>query len=184
LAQAFNRPVIAEGVETLEHGAALSHFGCRYAQGYGVARPMPVEQTLSWMAQWKASAKWRQMHASIEDEDLSFKVAARSSSLWVDAIAAQLVREDDAVQLNAESEGCSFCRWFRSAGFTRYGHYPAYHDVATAHDQSHTLAIQAQGAHRAGLRDECQELLVALKESNEQQVQALFNLQQSAKETR
>ena len=44
LAQAFNRPVIAEGVETLEHGAALLLLGCTLAQGYGVARPMPTEQ--------------------------------------------------------------------------------------------------------------------------------------------
>ena len=55
LAQAFNRTVIAEGVETLEHGAALLHFGCRFAQGYGIARPMPVEQVSAWMAHWRVS---------------------------------------------------------------------------------------------------------------------------------
>jgi predicted signal transduction protein with EAL and GGDEF domain len=181
LAQAFNRPVIAEGVETQEHGAALLHFGCRFAQGYGVARPMPVDQTMAWMAQWQTDAQWREMHAPAKDEDLMFKVAARSSSLWLDAIAAQLEGDGNAAPPNAEPDNCSFCRWFRSAGLTRYGRYPQYQDVATSHERSHVIALQAQKAQRDGLRDECQGLLVALQESKEQQVSDLLNLQQSAK---
>ncbi|MBV8659481.1 MAG: EAL domain-containing protein, partial [Burkholderiales bacterium] len=44
LAKAFDLEVIAEGVETLEHGAMLQRLGCRRAQGYGIARPMPAAQ--------------------------------------------------------------------------------------------------------------------------------------------
>jgi EAL domain-containing protein (putative c-di-GMP-specific phosphodiesterase class I) len=54
LASAFRRQVIAEGVETPEHGAALLGLGCRLAQGYGIARPMPPEQFLDWAADWVA----------------------------------------------------------------------------------------------------------------------------------
>jgi EAL domain-containing protein (putative c-di-GMP-specific phosphodiesterase class I) len=54
LASAFRRQVIAEGVETQEHGAALLGLGCRLAQGYGIARPMPPEQFLDWAADWAA----------------------------------------------------------------------------------------------------------------------------------
>ena len=180
LAQAFNRPVIAEGVETLEHGAALLHFGCRFAQGYGVARPMPVEQTLNWMTQWQTDAAWRAMHAPAPDEDLMFKVAARSSSLWLDAIADQLERDDITVLLNAEPENCSFCRWFRSAGFTRYGQYSEYQDLSASHDRSHAIALGAQKAQREGHREECRLQLVALQESKEQQVRDLMRLQESA----
>jgi predicted signal transduction protein with EAL and GGDEF domain len=39
LARAFGRRVIAEGVETIEHGEMLLQLGCEHAQGYGVARP-------------------------------------------------------------------------------------------------------------------------------------------------
>ncbi|MCL1486206.1 MAG: EAL domain-containing protein [Marinobacter sp.] len=42
LAKSFKRDVIAEGVETIAHGAALSKLGCELAQGYGIARPMPA----------------------------------------------------------------------------------------------------------------------------------------------
>ncbi len=181
LAQAFNRTVIAEGVETLEHGAALLHFGCRFAQGYGIARPMPVEQVSAWMAHWRVSAPWLGRVAPAADEDLMLKVAARGSGLWLDTIARQLDQDDIAVPVNAEPDNCSFCRWLRSSGLTRYGQYPHYQDVAASHELSHTLALQAQKAHRDGRREECQQLLTALLESKTRQMQDLLRLQQSAR---
>ncbi|MEI7431284.1 MAG: EAL domain-containing protein, partial [Betaproteobacteria bacterium] len=42
LASSFRRQVIAEGVETVEHGVMLLQLGCELAQGYGIARPMPA----------------------------------------------------------------------------------------------------------------------------------------------
>jgi len=57
LAKAFNREVIAEGVETLEHGKKLLEIGCDYAQGYVIARPMPVDEVNDWMQQWEVESK-------------------------------------------------------------------------------------------------------------------------------
>jgi hypothetical protein len=180
LAQAFNRPVIAEGVETPEHGAVLLHFGCRFAQGYGVARPMPVDRVNDWLLDWQGSGAWCSLIAPTADEDLIFKVAARSSNLWLDAIVLQLEQDYTAAQLNAEPENCSFCRWFRSAGFTRYGQYPQYQVAAASHEHSHTLALLAQKAHRDGNHEEGKRLLVALRESKAQQMEDLMQLQQCA----
>jgi EAL domain-containing protein (putative c-di-GMP-specific phosphodiesterase class I) len=59
LAQAFDRPVIAEGVETDEHGKMLVKLGCRLGQGYGIARPMPAELLPDWIKQWQADGGWR-----------------------------------------------------------------------------------------------------------------------------
>ncbi len=53
LAEAFGREVIAEGVETPEHAAALRALGCRLGQGYGIARPMPAEHIVGWLS-WYA----------------------------------------------------------------------------------------------------------------------------------
>lgn len=61
LAKAFNREVIAEGVETLDHGAALLKLGCHLAQGYGIARPMPAEEFLTWCEKWQAEQAWLTM---------------------------------------------------------------------------------------------------------------------------
>src|SRR4029078_11092141 len=42
LTAAFHREVIAEGVETVAHGAMLLPLGGELAPGYGIARPMPA----------------------------------------------------------------------------------------------------------------------------------------------
>jgi len=59
LAGAFKRNVIAEGVETIEHGTALLKVGCILAQGYGIARPMPSSQIKEWVQIWKPDISWK-----------------------------------------------------------------------------------------------------------------------------
>ncbi len=59
LAKSFNRDVIAEGVETIEHGNALLLLGCQLAQGYGIAKPMPAADIPSWISQWKPNDTWQ-----------------------------------------------------------------------------------------------------------------------------
>ncbi len=61
LARAFGRQVIAEGVETKAHGAALLSIGCHLAQGYGIARPMPAHEFRDWTARWHTEAPWKEV---------------------------------------------------------------------------------------------------------------------------
>ncbi|WP_194791101.1 putative bifunctional diguanylate cyclase/phosphodiesterase [Pseudomonas sp. UFMG81] len=58
LARAFGREVVAEGVESVEHGRVLMGLGCELAQGYGIARPMPAEQVLAWAAGYRQPSEW------------------------------------------------------------------------------------------------------------------------------
>ncbi|WP_157670716.1 bifunctional diguanylate cyclase/phosphodiesterase [Chitinibacter sp. GC72] len=58
IANAFDRPVIAEGVETLEHGALLLQIGCHLSQGYGIAMPMPASDIPDWIECWQAQKVW------------------------------------------------------------------------------------------------------------------------------
>jgi EAL domain-containing protein (putative c-di-GMP-specific phosphodiesterase class I) len=58
LTAAFHRQVIAEGVETEEHGLLLLKLGCDNAQGYGIARPMPAEDLPGWIANWLPNQEW------------------------------------------------------------------------------------------------------------------------------
>jgi diguanylate cyclase (GGDEF)-like protein/PAS domain S-box-containing protein len=59
LAESFRRQVIAEGVESIEHGIALLQMGCCHAQGYGIAKPMPASELAAWIKEWKAPAEWK-----------------------------------------------------------------------------------------------------------------------------
>ncbi|MCF8208901.1 MAG: EAL domain-containing protein [Rhodoferax sp.] len=58
LAAAFQRQVIAEGVETRQHGEMLASLGCELAQGYGIARPMPASEVPNWVANWQTDPLW------------------------------------------------------------------------------------------------------------------------------
>lgn len=62
LAAAFNRKVIAEGVETMDHGKMLIEMGCPQVQGYGIAKPMPANQFPNWCAQWHGEKAWINLH--------------------------------------------------------------------------------------------------------------------------
>jgi diguanylate cyclase (GGDEF)-like protein/PAS domain S-box-containing protein len=61
LAHSLQREVIAEGLESLEHAIPLLRMGCRLAQGYGIARPMPAGKIQGWVAQWRQPAIWRDL---------------------------------------------------------------------------------------------------------------------------
>ncbi len=58
LASAFGLKVIAEGVETAEHGSMLLELGCELAQGYGIAHPMPGAELPEWVKNWKPDPTW------------------------------------------------------------------------------------------------------------------------------
>ncbi|MGB3620212.1 MAG: EAL domain-containing protein [Ketobacter sp.] len=63
LASAFDKTVIAEGVESEQHGLALIKMGCHYAQGYGIAIPMNADDFSAWARQWKAYPSWLKITA-------------------------------------------------------------------------------------------------------------------------
>lgn len=50
LAQAFGVACVAEGVESEAHAGALAQLGCQQLQGFGIARPMPAQEFVSWVA--------------------------------------------------------------------------------------------------------------------------------------
>lgn len=58
LAKAFNRQVVAEGVERTEQGVRLLDMGCELAQGYAIAAPMPAGAFGAWLAHWQPCAAW------------------------------------------------------------------------------------------------------------------------------
>ena len=49
LGHSLGLEVIAEGVETAAHQAALQGWGCRFFQGYGISKPLPIEALEAWL---------------------------------------------------------------------------------------------------------------------------------------
>jgi diguanylate cyclase len=57
LAHKLGLTVVAEGVEDEPALERLAAMGCEHAQGFGIARPMPAEQFLPWLAQHRAAGR-------------------------------------------------------------------------------------------------------------------------------
>jgi EAL domain-containing protein (putative c-di-GMP-specific phosphodiesterase class I) len=49
MAEQLDLETLAEGVETVGEHALLAQLGCHHVQGFGIARPMPFEQTIDWV---------------------------------------------------------------------------------------------------------------------------------------
>jgi diguanylate cyclase (GGDEF)-like protein len=54
MAERLGLETLAEGVETAAEHAMLAQLGCGHVQGFSIARPMPAEETLAWVAAWRA----------------------------------------------------------------------------------------------------------------------------------
>ena len=67
VADAFGMEVVAEGMETAEHGARLYAAGCHVVQGYGIAQPMPEIDVASWCAQFSPDPRWTAPIAPFSD---------------------------------------------------------------------------------------------------------------------
>jgi len=174
LAQAFNRPVIAEGVETLEHGDVLLRLGCQLAQGYGVSRPMPAAQYAQWTNEWTRAAPWKNrspLTASIAD--LPLLAATRSHRVWMDTLIAHLDAGDTTVLASIDSGTCGFGQWYQGGGSARFGHLPSFHAIGRLHDHVHALAHEvfavpwtmapaSHGGQRLALLQASRQLSLAL----------------------
>lgn len=50
MAEQLRIETLAEGVETPGEHSTLAQLGCAHVQGYGIARPMPFEDTIGWVS--------------------------------------------------------------------------------------------------------------------------------------
>ncbi|MCB0961332.1 MAG: EAL domain-containing protein [Acidimicrobiales bacterium] len=49
--------VVAEGVEHADDLALLRRLGCDLAQGFHLARPLPLAELLAWLEGWRATSE-------------------------------------------------------------------------------------------------------------------------------
>jgi diguanylate cyclase (GGDEF)-like protein/PAS domain S-box-containing protein len=162
LAQAFNRPVIAEGVETLEHGAMLVHMGCHYGQGYGIARPMPADLIPGWVEKWRSESAWHDLNLEkVKPDTVVLMVAGASHRKWINDVSDYLRDETGSFPMPLDSQHCRFGRWYQGSGASHYGHCPEFVALGGLHERIHALAealLKRAGEHSrqealAGLSD-------------------------------
>lgn len=145
LAEAFRRNVIAEGVETVEHGEMLLQLGCDLAQGYGIARPMPADQLIQWAKEWEPYPQWIDVPETAQT-DIPLLYAGVEHRAWIAGTEAFLkgTRESPMQQ---DHHHCRFGSWIDSKGINSYGQYPLFATVKSLHKQIHEFTAQLLDLH-------------------------------------
>ncbi len=150
LARAFNRPVIAEGVETMEHGAMLLRLGCPLAQGYGIGMPMPAEELAQWLEDWRERGAWRTLAdaAAPGREALFLEVVTRSHTIWADDVIRCI---ETGIAASMPSDGaCQFGQWYHGIGTADFGLTTEFQALGAVHTQVHAVADELLALCDAG----------------------------------
>ncbi|MFZ5483564.1 MAG: EAL domain-containing protein [Pseudomonadota bacterium] len=181
LAEAFQRQVIAEGVETEAHGTLLLQLGCEHAQGYGIARPMPAEQIPDWCQHYRQPAAWRP-YASLRGAhpDVALLLMAIEHRRWVARVAGLIESHDPEAIARAHLDlcprDCRFGRWFQGTGLARFGHREAFQALRAEHDALHTLADRLVSLCQQGQPGEAARELPALYAARDRLLERMAQL--------
>jgi diguanylate cyclase (GGDEF)-like protein len=140
LSTAFNREVIAEGVETVAHGEVLLQLGCDLAQGYGIARPMPGPALPGWLATWRPDPAWAGLSA-VGRDDLPLLFAGVQHRAWMSALASHLAGERSTPP-PLDAGTCRFGRWLQAEGRARHGSQPTFLACGHLHREMHCRAAE------------------------------------------
>ena len=173
LAQTFQRAVIAEGMETALHGAALLRLGCHCAQGYGIARPMPPEAFPEWARAFTQHPLWA---AGVVFEGLLLLNVEAEHRTWAGQVGDFVQGDRVYAPLINDEHSCRFGRWYYQQGLLRYGHLEAFQRVEPLHHQFHQLARELIELHTTD-PDAARARLVELYAVCDSLIEHLYRLQ-------
>lgn len=141
LAAAFQRQVIAEGVETIEHILMLLELGCDVMQGYGIARPMPSDRVVGWLTEFRADPRWRVARSGYPthgDFDLLLMEVAHCH--WLETLLRQLTQGQPGPG-GGDLAACRLMDWCQDVEIrSQFGHLAEFREIDTAHRRVHEVA--------------------------------------------
>ncbi len=148
LASAFDIEVLAEGVETVEHGVLLLQFGCELAQGYGIARPMPPSELPGWVSGWKPDPAWTRAQA-LQAQDVPILFAGVEHRVWLIRLQA-FIKGEQSASPPIDHGQCRFGKWLQNCTAEQHAAHPTIRDIDSTHRQVHAMAAQLLELHAAG----------------------------------
>jgi diguanylate cyclase (GGDEF)-like protein/PAS domain S-box-containing protein len=168
LADSFSREVIAEGVETTEHGLMLLAMGCTQAQGFGIARPMPAAYIPGWLNEYVPDEQWlnyaSRTHSLADNKTLIMEL---TFSQWYQRFVDKVTAAPDEVRAwpIMDNQRCHCGVWIEAAYKERLFKAPDLAQVNKLHKQFHHLADDIYAAYERADVNAARESLPELSQS-------------------
>ena len=164
----FQRSVLAEGVETEEHGRLLLELGCELGQGYGIGRPMPAHAFPAWLEQWTPPLSWART-ASLPEDRIPWVMAELEHRAWQEQLQGYLTGEL-AEPPKSDEEQCRLGRWL---GRTSSQQLPQREALVIQHRQLHAAAAELVAARRSGAEPLTITAMEQVRQTSQTLVEAL-----------
>jgi diguanylate cyclase (GGDEF)-like protein/PAS domain S-box-containing protein len=161
LAEAFRREVIAEGVETVDHGLMLLQLGCDCGQGFGIANPMPAGELQAWATGWHADPRWVEVPAvGANNRAVLFSMVEHHA--WYGHFLAYL-QGTRATPPPLDTDPCSLSKWLDAQRLSFGGMSPSLVAIEILHQQLHALAAEIYNTQVSGRKQDGLGLLRQLR---------------------
>ena len=166
MAKAFSLEVIAEGVESAEQGDLLLRLGCKQAQGYGIARPMPADEFPGWLQHWIAAPSWLGPQSAESSQDLTLLYAEVGHRRWMMDLARWLRVEGEVVP-ELDHHLCKTGIWIDGEARSRFGHCPRFSHLVNLHQDMHSLGMKAVSMRVKGEQEAALRVLAQIQQTHE-----------------
>ena len=185
MGRVFDRKIIAEGVETAEHGTLLLRLGCDLAQGYGIAKPMPASFVVEWEEGYIPSPTWKMWSDTKWNlDDFPLLLAQHDHIKWVKHVIASAEKNAVCSELRqdevTDAHQCRFGHWYYGHGFQRYGHLEEFASLESVHNRVHSIGTDILQHCKKGDKEMTQALCAELLQVKEEILTHLETLQKAA----
>jgi len=140
LGRSFHHRIIAEGVETIEHGEMLLHLGSELAQGYAISMPLPANELLAWTRAWQPDPIWSNSRV-IDRGDIPLLFASTEHRAWIRNIE-EWYKGKRKVPPTMSHFKCRFGQWLHNEGLLKYGQHAVFQSIEKLHKEVHAIAAQ------------------------------------------
>lgn len=175
LAESFGCGVIAEGVETTEHGLMFQIMGGDKVQGYVVAKPMPADEFVAWLTDYQPNQQWldfgKKDRTVKEKKLMLFRLV---SSQWMKSFTSnvQSSKENILSWPIIEDNQAPCCQWVRRKHKLQLFPRESLDKVDEAHECFHSVAREIYNQYQDGnliaAREALPELRLAFNRMNEE----------------
>ena len=158
LANAFNRDIIAEGVEKIDQGLMLISMGCKKAQGYIIAHPMPAKDVPLWLNNYQANKEWQDYGnkpRTIKERKVDLFILLGES--WYNEFMATIQSPPESTITTAQAKLGEYCHceyWLQRAKQEQFFEAEPLAEFEVVHDKLLAFSAVVMDDYQKGNVDE------------------------------